>query len=54
LQPRVIARHNPGNPFSLEEKRMGACPERSAELSLKLCRRIRILEKLDCCEGVEV
>jgi len=31
----------------LEEKRIEACPERSAELPLKLCRRMGILEKLN-------
>ena len=31
----------------LEEKRIKACPERSAELLLKLCRRMGILEKLN-------
>jgi len=31
----------------LEEKGIKACPERSAELPLKLCRRMRILEKLN-------
>jgi hypothetical protein len=38
---------------SLEEKRIRACPERSAELPLKLCRRIRILEKSNYNEGGE-
>jgi hypothetical protein len=52
-KPKVIARHSRGNPFSLEEKRIRACPERSAELPLKLCRRIRILEKPNCNEGGE-
>jgi len=50
-KPEGIARHSQGNPFFLEEKRIRACPERSAELPLKLCRRIRILEKPDCYEG---
>jgi len=37
----------------LEERRIRACPERSAELPLELCRRIRIFEKASCYEGGE-
>jgi len=39
-------------PFPWREK-IRACPERSTELPLKLCRRIRILEKANCYEGGE-
>jgi hypothetical protein len=36
------------------EERIGACPELSAKLPLKLCPVIRILRKPNCYEGGEV
>ena len=33
-------------PF-LEKRKVSACPERSAEVPLELCRRIRILEEAE-------
>jgi len=48
-KPEVIARQS----LFLEEKRINTRRERSAELPLELCRRIRIFEKASCYEGGE-
>jgi len=47
LKPAAITRWRRNYLFSVEEKGIRACPERSAELLLEFYRRIRILGKLN-------
>jgi len=54
FETRGHCQAQPRQSFFHEEKRIGACLERSAEFPLKLCRGTRILEKPDRHEGGEI